>query len=46
MIGACSTHGDDNRYKVLGGKLKGTTPLIRPSHRWKENTKMDLTEAE
>jgi hypothetical protein len=29
-------------YRVLVGKPEGKTPLGRPSHRWKDNIKMDL----
>jgi len=31
-------------YKVLVGKSEGKRPLGRPTHRWKDNIKMDLQE--
>jgi hypothetical protein len=31
-------------YRILMGKLEGKGPLGRPTHRWENNTKMDLTE--
>jgi hypothetical protein len=31
-------------YKILVGKLEGTTPLRRPWHRWEGNIKMDMME--
>ena len=33
-----------NAYKVLVAKPEGKRPLGRPSHRWKDNIKMDLRE--
>ena len=29
-------------YRVLVGKPEGKRPLVRPRHRWEDNTKMDL----
>ena len=31
-------------YRVLVGKPDGKRPLVRPRHRWEDNTKMDLQE--
>jgi hypothetical protein len=31
-------------YRVLVGSLEGKSPLGRPSHRWEDNTKVDLRE--
>jgi hypothetical protein len=31
-------------YKVLVGKPEGKRPLARPSHRWEDGIRMDLTE--
>jgi hypothetical protein len=31
-------------YRVLVGKPKGKTSLLRPRHRWEDNIKMDLQE--
>jgi hypothetical protein len=33
-----------NSYKILVGKPEGKRPFSRPTHRWKENIKMDLGE--
>jgi hypothetical protein len=41
----CSTNGEKkNAYKILVGKPEGKRPLGRPSHRWVDNLKMDLSE--
>jgi hypothetical protein len=32
--------------RVLVGKAEGKGPMWRPSHRWEDNTKMDLKEVE
>ena len=40
---SCSTYGERRGvYRVLVGKPEGKRPLGRPSHRWKNNIKMDL----
>jgi hypothetical protein len=31
-------------YRVLVGKPEGKRPLVRPSHKWEDNIKMDLKE--
>jgi hypothetical protein len=31
-----------SKYKVLVGRPEGRRPLGGPSHRWKDNIKMDL----
>jgi len=33
-----------NVYKALMGKPEGKRPLRRPSHRWEDNIRMDLSE--
>jgi hypothetical protein len=33
-----------NVYRVLMGKPEGKRPLERPSHRWEDGMRMDLTE--
>jgi hypothetical protein len=33
-----------NAYRILVGKPEGKRPLGRPSRRWVDNIKMDLTE--
>ena len=33
-------------YRVLVGKPEGKRPLGRPRHRWEDNIKMDLQNAE
>jgi len=33
-------------YRVLVGKPKVRRPLVRPRHRWDDDTKMDLQEVE
>jgi hypothetical protein len=33
-----------NAYTIFVGKPEGKRPLGRPSHRWVDNIKMDLTE--
>jgi hypothetical protein len=45
MCRACSTNGEKrNAYKILVGKPEGKRPLGRPSRRWEDNIKIDLTE--
>jgi hypothetical protein len=40
---ACSTNGKKrNACKILVGKPEGRIPLGRPTHRWKDNIKMDV----
>jgi hypothetical protein len=36
--------GERNVYRVWVGKPVEKRPLVRPRHRWKDNTKLDLTE--
>jgi len=31
-------------YRVLVGKPEGKRPLVKPSHRWEDNIKMDIQE--
>jgi hypothetical protein len=38
MSGAGSTYGE----RVVVGKTGGNRPLVRPRHRWEDNTKMVL----
>jgi len=38
MVWTCSTHGRAGKDNILVGKPKGTRPLRRPRHRWKDNT--------
>jgi hypothetical protein len=33
-----------NVYRVLMGKPEGKRPLVRPSRRWEDGIRMDLTE--
>jgi len=33
-----------NTYKILVGRPGGKSPLARPTSRWEDNIKMDLTE--
>ena len=33
-------------YNILVGRPEGRRPLGRPRHRWEDNIKMDLQEAE
>jgi hypothetical protein len=35
-----------NAYNILVGKLEGNRPLIRPSHKWEDNIRMDLRETQ
>ena len=45
MGGARSTYGGEERcIKVLVGKPEGKRQLVRPRHRWEDNTKIDLQE--
>ena len=45
MDGACSTNGERvGVYRVLVGKPKGKTPLVRPRCGWEDNIRMDLQE--
>jgi hypothetical protein len=47
MGGACSTNGEKrNAYRLLVGKPGGRKPIGRPRHRWLDNIRMDLVEAE
>jgi hypothetical protein len=40
---AYSMHGRDNNFiKNIVGKPEGRRPVVRPRHRWVENTGMDL----
>jgi hypothetical protein len=41
----CSTNLEKrNTYRILMGKPEGKIPLGRPTRRWVDNIKMDLTE--
>ena len=31
-------------YRLLVGEPEGKRPLVRPSHRWEDNIKLDLQE--
>jgi hypothetical protein len=45
--GTRSTHGEGRGvYRVLVGRPEGKRPLERPSRRWEDNIKIDLTEIE
>jgi hypothetical protein len=33
-----------NVHKILVGKPEGKRPLVRPTHRWEDNIKMDHRE--
>jgi hypothetical protein len=35
---------EKNVYRVLVGKPKGKSPLVRPRRRWEDGIKMDLRE--
>jgi hypothetical protein len=39
---ACRTHGAENEYRVLLGKLEGKRPLGRPRHRWEDGIRWIL----
>jgi hypothetical protein len=42
MSKACSSHGENrNVLMVFVGKPDGKGPLGKPTHRWKNNIKMD-----
>jgi hypothetical protein len=38
----CSTHGSDEKYKILVVKPEGKRPIGRPSRRWEDVIRMDL----
>jgi hypothetical protein len=41
----CSTNGEKrNVYRILVGKPEGKRPLGRPSRKWVDNIKIDVTE--
>jgi len=42
MYGSCSTHGKDEKHKILVRKLTGKRPLGRYRHTWEDNIRMDL----
>jgi hypothetical protein len=42
--GLCSTHADEEVYKILVGKPEGKRPLGRPMRRWEDNIRKDLRE--
>jgi hypothetical protein len=45
MCGACSTHGEEERFiQILMGKLEGKELFGKSRHRWANNIKMDLQE--
>jgi hypothetical protein len=42
---ACSMYGEKTGvYRILVGKPEGRRPLGRPTHRWEDNIKINLTE--
>jgi hypothetical protein len=41
----CGSHGEGRGvYRVLVGRPKGKTPLVRPKCKWEDNIKLDLRE--
>jgi hypothetical protein len=42
MNGAYSTHGRDEKYNILIGKLERKRPFGRPRHRWEDNITVAL----
>jgi hypothetical protein len=41
----CGIYGEGRGvYRVLVGRPKSKRPLVRPSHRWEDNIRMDLRE--
>ena len=45
MGGTCSTYrGQERCIQGFGGEPERNRPLVRPSHRWEDNIKIDLQE--